>query len=161
MLRFVAGFLVGFFLASALVFTFVQTNLAPFYEEFKMSQPYVNEAYNITHSEKYVQIEEFVMKLNLAGSALSAVPIIGAGVDATHINEYSQKLLDLMRNTRRATEKMTVLVSTAIAAIEMAAWGYWVSIIMVLAGFGLFAYALRKPAPAAKGKPPAKAKGRR
>lgn len=148
--KFYAGLLVGFFLAFAMVFGFVQASLAPYYNEIKEIKPEVDMAYKATHSEKYADVRALIVNVKSASESLAALPLIGGGVDALGVQNYAQQAVDLMDNAKGISEGMVPLVDTALGAIEVSAWAFWVSLVLVLAGvysaFGVKA----KKAPAAK-----------
>jgi len=137
MMKFYAGLIAGFFLAFALVFGFVQVELAPHYNEIKQIQPDVQAAYDATHSADYASVQEFMGKVKEAGDKLSALPVIGSGFSALKIQDYAQRAISLMGNAKGISEGLVPLVGTAIAAIEAAAWAFWLSVVLMLAGFYL------------------------
>jgi hypothetical protein len=151
--KFYAGLLVGFFLAFAMVFGFVQASLAPHYNEIKEIKPDVDMAYKATHSEKYSDVRALIVNVKSASESLAALPVIGGGIDALGVQNYAQQAIDLMDNAKGISEGMVPLVDTALGAIEVSAWAFWVSLVLVLAGvYSAFGgcKAFGKKAPAAK-----------
>ncbi|GEM_PF-1045782 len=132
--KFYAGLMVGFFLAFSMVFGFVQVNLGPYYKDIVAIKPAVDEAYQVTHSEKFADVRGLVVDVKAASEKLATLPIIGDGISSLGIQDYAQQAIGLMDNAKDISEGMVPLVNNAILAIEVSAWALWVSLILVLAG---------------------------
>lgn len=141
-MRFGSGFIVGFFLATLLAFSLVQVSLGPYYEDLKTVRPYVEAAYNVTHSELYWDIQDFVVFMGDAAPLISSIPFIGSSVDTSEFQEYSRELVELMEATASISEKTPPLLDFALSVIEVTPFAIALSFIMVLAGFGLYTFSL-------------------
>jgi hypothetical protein len=136
-MRFASGFLVGFFLATLLAFGFVQVQLGPYYGDLKSVQPYVQSAYEITHSGMYAGAVDFVSTLNETASALSAIPFIGSSINATEFSEYPRAVGELMLSAKSMSEKLAPTLGLWISIIEVAPFMVAFSLFMMLVGIAL------------------------
>ncbi len=151
MTRFVAGLLIGFFLAVGLMAGFVQIYLGPYYETVKTSQPYAQGFYNLAHTQTYAETQAFVAKVNEAAAAIATVPVIGNAFESSKVAQYTQMALDTLSNAKSSSEVMLQLTSMTLSLMEMAIPLLLISIIMVGAGCYMY-YKEEKAAAPKKGR---------
>jgi hypothetical protein len=138
MTKFVAGMLMGFFLATALMAGFVQVYMGPYYETVKTSKPYAQALYNVAHTQTYTETQAFVAKVNEAAGAVAALPVIGNAVDTAKISQYAQMALDTLKNAKQSSEVMLQMVNTTLTLIESALPIFILSLVMIGAGYWMY-----------------------
>jgi len=146
--RFASGLLIGFFLATGLMFGLIQLSLGPYYGTLMNLKPQLEIAYAITHSDAYAGIQVLVGNVNTAAEAIAQIPIIGEGMDATKVPMYAQALSTFMESVRGFTESGLALVNFEIMLLQLAIPAILASIVMIAVGAKMNAEAGKK----AKGK---------
>lgn len=136
--KFYAGMLVGFFLATALMFGIIQIYVAPYTEAIKTTQPYAQEVYAITHSGYYSNAQNVAAKVSEVASQLAALPLIGAGMQSTHVEQYAKTAVTLFENAKQSSEMTVTLVGWAIMVLGITLPALLFSILMVIVGVWMY-----------------------
>jgi hypothetical protein len=150
MVRFASGFLVGFFLATLLAFAFVQLSMGPYYGDLLSAREYMQEAYEITHSELYSGALDFIGLRGEMGPAISSIPFIGSAIDTSGFEEYSEAASELMIFAREISEKLGPSIGLWISVLEAAPFMMGFSALMIILGTALLFLPGGKQAPVEK-----------
>ncbi|VVB58556.1 Uncharacterised protein [Candidatus Anstonella stagnisolia] len=146
--RFASGLLIGFFLATGLMFALIQFTLGPYYNDLMKLKPQVEILYGITHSGMYGGMQGLIANVNNAADVLAQIPIIGAGIDATKIPAYAQSMGSMMETARMFTENVLVLINFEITLLQLAIPAIILSVVMIAVGANMHSECNKK----AKGK---------
>ena len=138
MTKFVAGLLIGFFVAVGLMAGFVQVYMGPNYETIKTAQPYAQTVYNLAHSGTYGQTQAFVAKINEAAASVAQIPMLGSMVDTAKVSQYAQMAVDALQNAKASSEVTLQLISTSLMLIEAALPLFLLSLIMIGVGYWMY-----------------------
>ncbi|MGV8177045.1 MAG: hypothetical protein ACP5NX_04555 [Candidatus Bilamarchaeaceae archaeon] len=142
--RIFGGFLLGFFVAAFLFFLMAQTYIAPVQKEVEAVSPYVDEAYAITHSERYAKFRGFLEGIGLAADNLSAIPLIGSIANGTEISQNTHELIGVMDNARDMSTQIKSFKNSIMLIANTAFMGMVASILLVLASFGYLYFKVLK-----------------
>lgn len=134
MTKFIAGLLIGFFLATGIMAGMVQVYMGPHYQTVKTAQPYAEGAYNIAHGSGYFEMQSLAYKINDAATAISQLPLIGSAIEKEKVTEYTRFAIDTLKNAKDSSEVMLSLVNMTISLIEMSIPLLALSVIMIGAG---------------------------
>jgi len=152
--KFENGLIIGFFLATFLVFGMAQIYFSPFQQDMEKIRPYVQSANDITNSDNYNKASAFVEKIATTADQLAAIPILGTTSEASEIIQYSHTATQLMKNIKEITGTTLNMLDTVRGMIQMSFYAVPVSLVVLV--YGVWQYKYAKPAKAA-----AKKKGRR
>jgi len=133
--QFYSGLLMGFFLATGLLFGAVQIFMAPHYSDLVQLQGYAQQGYQFTHSQTYMEMQTFVEKLNEGANALAGMPLIGALVTKENVPVYTQNVLTMVKHARTLSEDAVWALSSIISIIQIALIGFLASVAMVVVGY--------------------------
>jgi len=129
-----AGMLIGFFLATTILFGFVQLSMAKDYQNLQQTKKYAQLSYDITHSTGYAGVQAFVAKIDEGATELASLPIIGGVVSRTSAPEYTQMVMDLLEGRKELAVQELNLISAEIALIEFSMPALVFSLLMIAGG---------------------------
>lgn len=129
-----AGMLIGFFLATSILFGYVQLALAPSYSSLLQTKKYAQLSYDITHSAGYSSLQAFVGKINDGAHEVASLPIIGGVVSKSSAPEYTGMVVDLMEGRKELSEQELALINAQISLIQISLPALVFSLLMVIAG---------------------------
>ena len=162
MTKFYAGMLVGFFLATALMFGIVQLYVAPYESTIRTAQPYAQEAYTMTHAGYYANAENVAAKVREYAAKVAAIPVIGSMVPADQVEQYATIAVKLFENAKQSSEIVLLLIGWALFVLGMTMPALLFSILMIMVGVWMYKKdccaccpseaKTEKKSPAAKGK---------
>jgi len=132
--KFCYGMLVGFFLASALLFGAIQVVMGPSYNQLVGVQGYAKTTYDITHSSTYGNVQSFVAKVDNSAVQLAAMPFIGGLVDKAEIPAYTKAVSDILQGRKDLSEIELNAINTEIQLIQLSLPLLLVSIAIVVFG---------------------------
>lgn len=151
--RLVSGFIIGFALATLLIFGYIQVQLGPSQAAFEKIKPYADSAYDMASSEKYAELEADVDKVGAAALEFSKLPVVGGMVDAEKITKYSATVRTMMENAKMMSIGFKNTVDSLLFLINMANAAVIGSVVALLVGIYLLVYpGMGKKAPAKAGK---------
>ncbi len=133
--RALAGFLIGFSLATALAFGFIYVNLAPLQQDIQNAIPYVQTAYDTTHSSIYATAESVLTSVNKLASQAAIIP--GIGALASQVVSGTGAISQIMNTARSLAEKTLPILQTLLTLIQVSLWAIIASAIGIIAGFFL------------------------
>ena len=149
--KFCYGLLIGFFLASALLFGAIQVAMGPSYNQLVSVKGYAQTTYGITHSATYAGVQAFVTNVDQSATQIAAMPFIGGLVNRAEIPTYTKAVADIFQGRKDLSEIELSAINTEIQLIQLAMPLLLVSIAIVI--FGVWKMMeMEKPAAAAKGK---------
>jgi len=149
--KFCYGVLVGFFLASALLFGTIQVAMGPSYNQLVRVQGYSKTTYDITHSSAYAGVQAFVTNVDQSATQIAAMPFIGGLVNRAEIPAYTKAVSDILQGRKDLSEIELWAINTEIQLIELSMPLLLISIAIVIIGVWKV-MEMSKPAVAAKGK---------
>lgn len=138
MTKFYAGMLVGFFLATALMFGLVQLYIAPHEQTIKTAQPYAQEAYTITHSEYYANAQNVAVKVRDVAASIAALPVIGPMIGKTQVEQYANTAVTLFENAKQSSEVVVLMIGWMLFVIGMTMPALLFSILMIIVGVWIY-----------------------
>jgi len=138
MTKFYAGMIVGFFLATALMFGFIQLYVAPYTASIKTTQPYVEEVYSITHSSYYANAQNVALKVKEIALQIAALPIVGSTVQSSQVENYAATAVTLFENAKQSSEMTVTLVDWAILVLGITIPALLFSILMIIVGVWMY-----------------------
>ena len=133
--QFYSGLIMGFFLATGLLFGAVQLFMAPHYSDLVQLQGYAQQGYQFTHSQTYTEVQMFAEKLNEGANTLSGMPLIGALVNKENVPIYTQDMLAMVKHARTLSDNAVWAMGSIITVIQIALVGLAVSVVMIAAGY--------------------------
>jgi len=154
-MKVVSGFIIGFALATLLIFGYIQVQLGPSQKAFETIKPYADSAYGIASSEKYAELEADVDKVSTAALEFSKLPVVGSMVDAAKITEYTATVHIMMESAKMMALGFKNTVESLLFLINIANAAVIGSIVALLAGIYLLVYPCmgkKAPAKGVKGK---------
>ena len=146
------GVLIGFFLASALLFGFIQVAMGPMYNQLVSMKGYAQTTYDITHSPAYANVQAFVANVDQSAEELAAMPFIGGAVEKSEVPSYARAVSDILQGRKNLSEIELWAINTEIMLIQ-------ISLPLMLLSLAIAAYGVWKvqelmdavsPAPAAQ-----------
>ncbi len=149
--KFCYGLLVGFFLASALLFGAIQVAMGPSYNQLVSVKGYAQTTYGITHSSTYAGVQAFVANVDQSATQVAAMPFIGGLVDKAQIPAYTKAVSDILQGRKDLSEIELSAINTEIQLIQLAMPLFLVSLAIVIIGVWKV-MEMGKPATSAKGK---------
>jgi len=149
--KFCYGLLIGFFLASALLFGTIQVAMGPSYSQLVRVQSYAKTTYDITHSATYSGVQAFVVNVDQAATQIAAMPFIGGLVNKAEIPTYTKAVSDILQGRKDLSEIELGAINAEIQLIEMSMPILLISLAIVIIGVWKV-MEMGKPAVAAKGK---------
>lgn len=138
MRKFLSGFLIGFFLAAAIMFGFIQVALGPSYGELKQAEQYAQGVYLITHSGAFASVQGFVSAINNAADTISAIPLVGAAVNVVQVPQYAQSISLILEASKSLSESTLMLIRFNIGLLEMSGPVLLISVAMIAVGVALY-----------------------
>ena len=132
--KFCYGMLIGFFLASALLFGAIQVAMGPSYNQLVSMQGYAKATYDITHSAAYAKVQAFVANVDESATQLAAMPFIGGLVDRTEIPAYTKAVADILQGRKALSENELWAINTEIQLIQWSLPLFLVSLAIVVFG---------------------------
>jgi hypothetical protein len=133
-LQFCYGLLIGFFLASALLFGLIQIYMGPSYNKLVSMQGYAQTTYDITHSTAYASVQTFVAEVDKSAVELSTLPFVGGLVDKTSIPQYTKAVSDILQGRKDLSENELWAINTEIQLIQWSMPLFLVSLAIVVFG---------------------------
>ena len=130
--RALGGFVVGFCAATALFFGFIYAELSPLEQDVRNALPYVQDAYNVTHSYLYQEIESLLPKIVNVANVAKVIP--GIGTTAMEVSEGASALSQLLSTSRSLTEKILPVLESVLMLIQVSVPAIFLSLIGVLGG---------------------------
>jgi len=156
------GILIGFFLASALLFGSIQVAMGPLYSQLVSMKGYAQTTYDITHSPAYAKVQAFVANVDQSAEELATMPFIGGAVEKSEVPAYARAVSDILQGRKNLSEIELWAINTEIMLIQ-------ISLPLMLLSLAIAAYGVWKvqelmdavsPAPAARAQKPKKGKKR-
>lgn len=138
MTKFYAGMLVGFFLATTIMFGIVQMYVAPYEGTIRTAQPYAQDMYAMTHSDYYSSTENIAAKVREYAAKVAEIPVIGEMVQAGQVEQYANDAVALFANARESSEVVVLLIGWALLLLGMTMPALLFSIAMVILGVWMY-----------------------
>jgi len=138
MTKFYAGMLVGFFLATALMFGIIQLYVSPYENDIKTAKPYAEEVYTITHSGYYADTQNVASKVKEVAAEIAEMPFIGAAVQKSQIESYANTAVALLENAKQSSEIGVMLVGWALLLISLTLPALLFSLLMIALGVWMY-----------------------
>ncbi|VVC03575.1 Uncharacterised protein [Candidatus Burarchaeum australiense] len=150
MTKFVSGFLIGFFLASLLLFGYINLQLGPSQNEIYLLKQYSESAYATTHSASYANIQAMVSSLNELSTSIAQLPVVGGAIDVSRVPEYTSKITELLNSVKVMSESSRTFIETVVFLLNISLAMVVISVIMIAVG-GYLYYMPEKGGRRAKG----------
>jgi len=132
--KFCYGLLIGFFLASALLFGAIQAVMGPSYNQLVSMKGYAQTTYDITHSSTYAGLQGFVANVDESAAQLAAMPFIGGIVDRAQIPAYTKAVSEILQGRKDLSENELWAINTEIQLIQWSLPLFLVSLAIVVFG---------------------------
>ena len=134
----IAGFLIGFFLATGLFFSFVYYELGPLEQDIQSAIPIAKAALNASKSSLYQTAEEVVLQVSDLAKAVESIPFIGAM--AEQVSENAGTLSELLAGYKEMAEKIVPTLEFTLFLVQVSI----PAIILSILGIALGAFLLFK-----------------
>jgi hypothetical protein len=150
--KFCYGVLVGFFLASSLLFGTIQFAMGPSYNQLVSVQSYAKTTYDITHSSTYSNVQAFVANVDQSANQIAAMPFIGGIVNRAEIPTYTKAVYDILQGRKDLSDIELRAINTQIQLIQLSLPLLLVSLAIVAYGMWKMMETTKPDAAVAKGK---------
>ncbi len=138
MTKFYAGMLVGFFLATAIMFGLVQLYAAPYESTIRTAQPYAQGVYDTTHSGYYAEAQNVADKVRSVAAKIAELPVIGTAFQSAQVERYANTAVALFENAKQSSEIVVMLIGWALFVLGITMPALLFSILMIIVGVWLY-----------------------